>query len=177
MRHLQAEGGTTLTRRPLVLLAVGVWLVGLGIDQATKVQVLHSLTPGVPHEVVGTVLRFTLVFNPGAAFGLGTSFTVALSIFAMAAMIACLVVGLPRVRTVFHALLLGLLMAGISGNLHDRLLRPPGVLQGHVVDFIQLPHFAIFNIADICITVAAGLLILSSLRAPAAKEEEAEEAR
>lgn len=136
---------------------------------------LKSLTPGVPHEVVGSLLRFTLVFNPGAAFGVGTSFTVALSIFALVAMAACLIVGLLKVRTVFHAVLLGLLMAGISGNLHDRLLRPPGVLQGHVVDFIQLPYFAIFNVADICITVAAGLLILSSLRAPAAKEGETEE--
>ncbi|MDO5067489.1 MAG: signal peptidase II [Propionibacteriaceae bacterium] len=145
---------------------MGVGLLGLGIDQVTKEAVLAALTPAVPHEVVGTLLRFTLVFNPGAAFGLGTSLTVALSIFAIVALLVCLVVGLPRIRTGFHAVVLGLLMAGIAGNLHDRLLRPPGVLQGHVVDFIQLPNFAIFNVADICITVAAGLIILGSLRSP-----------
>ncbi|WP_185711246.1 signal peptidase II [Arachnia propionica] len=155
----------------MILLAAGVGLLGLGIDQATKEVVLAALTPAVPHEVLGVLLRFTLVFNPGAAFGLGTSFTVALSIFAVVALAACLFVGLPRIRTGFQAVVLGLLMAGISGNLHDRLLRPPGVLRGHVVDFIQLPNFAIFNVADICITFAAGLIILSSLRSPRPQDQ------
>ena len=146
-------------------------LVGLGIDQATKEAVLATLTPAVPQEVLGSLLRFTLVFNPGAAFGLGTSFTVALSLFAVVALSACLILGLPRIRSGFQAIVLGLFMAGIAGNLHDRLLRPPGVLRGHVVDFVQLPHFAIFNVADICITVAPGLIILSSLRSSPAKQE------
>ena len=42
----------------------------------------------------------------------------------------------------------GLLLAGILGNLTDRLIRPPGFMRGHVVDFLQLPNFAIFNVAD-----------------------------
>lgn len=62
-------------------------------------------------------------------------------------------------------------MAGISGNLYDRLFRAPGPLLGHVVDFIQLPHFAIFNVADICITTAAGLIILLSFRGPNEKKK------
>lgn len=169
MRVLQAARGTTLSRRALILLATGVGLLGFGLDQVTKGLVLANLVPGQPHEVIGTLLRFTLVFNPGAAFGMGTSFTVVLSCFAIVALLVCLVWGLPRVRSWAQALMLGLLMAGITGNLHDRLFRPPGVLRGHVVDFIQLPHFAIFNVADICITVAAGLIILTTLRDPAAK--------
>ena len=67
-------------------------------------------------------------------------------------------------------------MAGISGNLHDRLLRAPGPLLGHVVDFIQLPHFAIFNVADICITSAAVLVVLLSLRGSSGEEKRTEQA-
>jgi signal peptidase II len=55
---------------------------------------------------------------------------------------------------------LGLLTAGVAGNLVDRLFREPGVLRGHVVDFLQLPHWPIFNVADMCITSAAVLIML-----------------
>ncbi len=55
-------------------------------------------------------------------------------------------------------------MAGILGNLTDRIFRSPGVLRGHVVDFLQLPNWPIFNVADVCINIAAGLIILQALR-------------
>ena len=166
MRHLQAARGTPLNRRTPALLAVGVALLGLGVDQASKAAVLEALSPGQPTEIVGSLVRFNLIFNPGAAFSLGTSMTLALSIFAIIALLACVFVALRKVRTLPQGLAVGLLMAGISGNLHDRLFRAPGPLLGHVVDFIQLPHFAIFNVADICITSAAVLIILLSLRSP-----------
>ena len=166
MRHLQAARGTPLNRRTPALLAVGVALLGLGVDQASKGAVLEALSPGQPTEIVGSLVRFNLIFNPGAAFSLGTSMTLALSIFAIIALSACVFVALRKVRTLPQGLAVGLLMAGISGNLHDRLFRAPGPLLGHVVDFIQLPHFAIFNVADICITSAAVLIILLSLRSP-----------
>lgn len=130
-------------------------------------------------EVIGTLLRFTLIRNPGAAFSLGSNATVALSIFAIVALSACLVLGLPRVRTMPQGLALGLLMAGIAGNLHDRLFREappvpgPSPLRGHVIDFFQLPNFAIFNVADICITSAAALVILLAF-ADARREKQAE---
>ena len=136
------------------------------MDQASKRAVLETLSPGQPVEIVGSLVRFNLIFNPGAAFSLGTSMTLALSIFAIIALLACVFVALRKVRTLPQGLAVGLLMAGISGNLHDRLFRAPGPLLGHVVDFIQLPHFAIFNVADICITSAAVLIILLSLRSP-----------
>lgn len=145
-------------------MALGIGLAGLGIDQATKSAVLQQLQPGVPVEVLGSLLRLRLVFNPGAAFGMGTSLTFALSIFAIVALLGCLIFGLPRVRRVSHGAILGLLMAGIAGNLYDRLLRPPGVMLGHVVDFVQLPYFAIFNVADVCITTAAALIIIVTYR-------------
>ena len=53
--------------------------------------------------------------------------------------------------------------AGVVGNLVDRLFRSPAVLRGHVVDFLQLPYFAIFNVADMCITTSAVLIIYLSV--------------
>jgi signal peptidase II len=128
--------------------------------------VLAALIPGQPVEIVGSLVRFNLIFNPGAAFSLGTSITPVLSIFAILALLACIVIALRKVRTLPQGFAVGLLMAGILGNLYDRLFRAPGPLFGHVVDFIQLPHFAIFNVADMCITSAAALVILLSLRSP-----------
>ena len=145
--------------------------MGLGVDQASKRAVLETLSPGRPVEIVGSLVRFNLIFNPGAAFSLGTSMTLALSIFAIVALMACVFIALRKVRTLSQALAVGLMMAGISGNLHDRLFRAPGPLLGHVVDFIQLPHFAIFNVADICITTAAGLIILLSFHGPNEKKK------
>ena len=149
-------------------------MVGLGVDQASKRAVLGTLSPGQPVEIVGSLVRFNLIFNPGAAFSLGTSMTLALSIFAIVALLACVFIALSKVRTLSQALAVGLMMAGISGNLHDRIFRAPGPLLGHVVDFIQLPHFAIFNVADMCITSAAFLIILLSLRNPSEEKKRAE---
>lgn len=174
MRHLQAARGTPLSRRTPALFAAGVALVGLGVDQASKRAVLGTLSPGQPVEIVGSLVRFNLIFNPGAAFSLGTSMTLALSIFAIVALLACVFIALSKVRTLSQALAVGLMMAGISGNLHDRIFRAPGPLLGHVVDFIQLPHFAIFNVADMCITSAAFLIILLSLRNPSEEKKRAE---
>ncbi|PIE21132.1 MAG: signal peptidase II [Arachnia propionica] len=163
MRDVQAA-----RRAPLITaaraLAVGIGLVGFGADQLSKAAVLAYLNPGQPVEILGQLLRFTLVRNPGAAFSLGTDFTAILTGFAIIVLVACLTVGLSRVRGTFPAVLLGLLIAGVSGNLFDRLFREPAPMLGHVIDFIQLPYFAIFNVADICITSAAGLLLLISLR-------------
>jgi signal peptidase II len=59
---------------------------------------------------------------------------------------------------------LGFLLAGVLGNLTDRVFRQPGFLQGHVVDFIMFPHFPVFNVADICINIAAAVIIVQALR-------------
>ncbi|RMB60268.1 signal peptidase II [Tessaracoccus antarcticus] len=181
---MQAARGTTLTAarwRPALLLAIGVGVLGYSLDQLTKWLAVKNLVPRQPVEVLGPVLRLTLIRNPGAAFSMGSNSTVALSIFAIVALLACLVVGMPRVRTMSQGLALGLLTAGIAGNLHDRLTREPSPLRGHVIDFFQLPYFAIFNVADICITSAAVLVIWLGFRdtraakpaAPAAQDPDA----
>ena len=69
-----------------------------------------------------------------------------------------------RLGSRLWAVALGLLLAGVGGNLTDRLLREPGPLRGHVIDFLMLPHWPIFNVADMCINVAAGLILIQAFR-------------
>lgn len=148
---------------PVRAVALGGALVGLGIDQLIKLASVTYLEPGVGVPVLGFLLQLRLVRNPGAAFGMGADATVVFSVFAIIATLACLLVGLPRIKRMSHAITLALLLAGITGNLVDRLFQPPAPLHGHVVDMFQVPFFAIFNFADVCITVAAGLIIIAGL--------------
>ena len=74
-----------------------------------------------------------------------------------------LIVLLRRIAHLGWAVALGLLTAGVTGNLIDRIFRPPSAFHGHVVDFIQLPHFAIFNVADMCVTSAAVLIVFLAI--------------
>jgi len=69
-----------------------------------------------------------------------------------------------RVRDRVWAVGFGFLLAGICGNLTDRILREPGPLRGHVVDFLMLPNWPIFNVADMCINVAAALILVQAYR-------------
>lgn len=151
-------------RRPrLWPLFASVALLGLSLDVVTKVVAVRSLEPGVAVPVVGNLLTLRLIRNPGAAFGLGAGFT---WVFAVAAVLVLVFVGVrlvPRLGHVGWAVALGLLVAGVAGNLADRIFRPPGPFRGHVVDFLQLPHWPIFNMSDICITSAAVLIVVLSL--------------
>lgn len=144
-------------------LALAVGVSGLVVDQVTKVLAVRELTGREPVEVLGSFLRLVLVRNPGAAFSAGASITPVISVIAIVATVVVLwQVG--RVRHRAWALALGLLLAGVTGNLVDRLLRPPGPLRGHVVDFFALPNWPVFNVADICINVAGVLLVLLLFR-------------
>ena len=91
------------------------------------------------------------------------SFTVGLSCLAVVATIVVLGVSRKVVDPIWAAGL-GALLAGIAGNLTDRMLRDPGPFRGHVIDFLQLPNWPIFNIADISINVGAGLILLQVFR-------------
>jgi signal peptidase II len=164
---MQAARGASLTtsdrgsRYFLLSLAVGV--AAWGVDQVTKVLAVDRLDPSDPHDLVGSLLRLHLTRNPGAAFSSGSGLTPWISAFAVVALVVVVVLARRTGDTVW-AWAMGLLVAGIAGNLTDRLLREPGPMRGHVVDFLELPHWPIFNVADICINVAAGLIILQSLR-------------
>ena len=86
-----------------------------------------------------------------------------MSTLALVAVVVVLYVA-RRVATTGWAVALGLLLAGVGGNLTDRLFRAPGLFRGHVVDFLQLPHWPIFNVADMCIDSAVALIVVQALR-------------
>jgi signal peptidase II len=164
-----AEGvsGEAVAERPrarrLVLLFAGVGLVVLGLDQLTKALALQHLTPGEPVNVIGSLLKFNLIRNPGAAFSLGTSYTPVIS--AIQIIVAVGVVWLSRkLGSVGWAVAFGFLFGGAVGNITDRIFREPSPFHGHVVDFLQTPHWAIFNVADMAVTSAAALLVIQTLR-------------
>lgn len=162
---MQAEAGTPLTdlprRRPLVVLGAAACWVAL--DQATKVWAESTLERGESVPVVGELLQWHLTYNSGAAFSLGTGWTGVVTAVATLVSIAIVWQSL-RTRSLAWGLTLGLLLGGALGNLVDRYFRPPSVGLGHVVDFIRLPNFPVFNVADIGVTTAAGLIIVLSLR-------------
>lgn len=164
---MQAARGTSVahgTRRPrLLLVFAAVALTAYVVDQVTKVLAVEKLADRSDVSLVGDLLQLHLTRNPGAAFSLGTNATPLLSVVAILAALT-VVWFARRIGSVAWACALGFLLAGITGNLTDRLLRAPSVLHGHVVDFLQLPHWPIFNVADICINVAAALIVILAFR-------------
>ena len=171
---MQAARGATLTspegsasghghgaNTRLRVLAIAVAACGLAVDQLTK-AIASAKMPDHVH-VIGSLLQLELVHNAGAAFSTGTHFTVVLTLIAVvAAGVVLWFIG--RLGSVMWAVALGLLLAGVCGNLADRLFRAPGVLRGHVVDFLMLPHWPVFNVADMCINVAAVLILVQAYR-------------
>jgi signal peptidase II len=148
--------------RALGLMAA-VFAVFYALDQLTKWLAVDRLTGEPDKGLVGDVLVLHLTRNAGAAFSSGTGHTEVFSLLAILAVVVVLWLSL-RLHDRVWAVAFGFLLAGICGNLTDRMLRAPGPLRGHVVDFLMLPHWPIFNVADMCINVAAGLILVQAFR-------------
>lgn len=153
-------------RVPRARLWPGLLVVLLGalvfvLDQWTKTVALDQLAPGERVPVVGDLLSWQLVFNPGAAFSMGESITPVFTLFQALVAFAVLVVAW-RLRSWWWAAALGFVLGGASGNLFDRLFRPPSFGHGHVVDFVALPNFPVFNVADMSITTAAVMIVIAA---------------
>lgn len=132
------------------------------LDQVTKHLAVSRLGDAVV-PLVGDVLQLRLIRNPGAAFSLFTDLTVLLT--GVSAVVAVVILWVSRrVTSTGWAVALGLLLGGVLGNLTDRLFRQPGPLRGHVVDFLELPNWPVFNLADSAVVCAAVLVVLLSLR-------------
>jgi signal peptidase II len=157
----QADDRPTAPRHRLLFALVAV--TAYAVDLVTKVLAVRHLTAGDPVDVVGSLLRLDLVRNPGAAFSTGTSYTVLLSVIALIAAAVVIRFG-RRLGDRTWAIALGLLLAGVCGNLTDRIFREPGFLRGHVVDFMELPHWPVFNVADMLIDAAVILIIVQTWR-------------
>jgi len=132
-------------------------------DQLTKAWASANLKLGQPRELVGSVLQLNLTRNSGAAFSIATGATWVLTLIASAVVVFILFT-VRRLGSRGWALALGLLLGGSLGNLTDRVFRPPGPGRGHVVDFLQLPNFPVFNIGDSAIVTAAALIGLLAFR-------------
>jgi signal peptidase II len=154
-------------RRSLIVLGcVAVAVVVL--DQLTKHWVVSTIQPRIesgegPLVFLGGFLKLTYTENTGAAFSMGSSYT---WIFSTVAVVVAVVIlrSARRLGSIGWAIALGGLLGGLLGNLIDRVTRPPGPGLGYVVDWIQLPNFAVFNVADMCITGSAALMVLLALR-------------
>ena len=156
----QAAGGSRSKRLPVIVL----WLVAvivIVVDQATKQWALSALSDGRHTALLGRALGLVLVRNPGAAFSFATGQT---WIFALiASFVVAIIIRVSRnLASRSWAVALGLVLGGAVGNLIDRLLREPGFLRGHVIDFIDYGGYFVGNVADIAIVAAAaGIIILS----------------
>ncbi|MDH6279680.1 signal peptidase II [Rhodococcus sp. LBL1] len=147
-------------RRMVLLVAVAV--VVLGLDLLTKVLAVAFIDPKNPVEIIGDTVTLTLIRNPGAAFSMATGMTWLLTLVAVGVVIGVIKIG-RTLSSPWWALGLGLVLGGALGNLIDRIFRSPGPLQGHVVDFVSVGWWPVFNVADSSIVCGAILLVALTL--------------
>ena len=143
----------------LYAISWAIWL----FDLATKIWALSALDPRNPVKLIGNFLQLTLLRNSGAAFSFAQSATAIFTIFAVV-VIAVIAYFAPKITSKGWSIVLGLALGGILGNLTDRIFRSPGFFTGHVIDWIQLPHWPVFNLADSAIVVAAAIAVILSIR-------------
>ncbi|HYJ74537.1 MAG TPA: signal peptidase II [Kineosporiaceae bacterium] len=150
-------------RTGLVAALLGIAAVVVLLDQLAKAWAVSRLGDGSSIDVLGSLVQLRLFRNPGAAFSFATGTT---WIFTIVAIVVSVVIirTSRRLGSRGWTLALGLLLGGAIGNLLDRLFREPAFGQGHVVDFVDLPHLFVFNLADAAITCAAVLIALLGLR-------------
>ena len=145
------------------------------IDQLSKMWAVAVMQPRIqagegPIYLLGPLLRLTYTENSGAAFGFGAGYTWVFTVVAV--VVGVVIIRFSRTITSLPwALALGGLLGGLLGNLIDRLTRPPSPGMGSVVDFIGLPNFPIFNVADMSITFASiGMIVLAWRGIPLAQD-------
>ncbi|WP_020105802.1 signal peptidase II [Nocardia sp. 348MFTsu5.1] len=138
----------------LVVVAVAIIVA----DLVSKIIAVAVIDPGDPVEIIGDTITFKLVRNSGAAFSMATGYTWVLTIVALAVVVG-IVRYSNRLGSVWWAVGLGLVLGGAVGNLIDRMFRSPGVLRGHVIDFVSVGWWPVFNVADSAVVCGAILLV------------------
>lgn len=149
-----------LIRRYLIGLGVATAVVAL--DLWTKRLAVLNFADGDLVLIPG-FLELTYVENPGVAFGFFPSggTVVGIAAFVIAAVV---LISLGTPRPGFETVVLGLVLGGAVGNLVDRVSRGPGVIDGAVIDWVNLWAIPTFNVADASITIAVGLLLIHAWR-------------
>jgi len=144
-------------------LVVAVALAVLALDITTKCIIVATLSPTRSIRLLGGFLHLRQDRNPGAAFSFAPGLTIVFSLIAITVIVVILRSS-RRIRSVPWAVTLGLLLGGATGNLVDRIFRAPGLFRGWVVDWIQIPHWPVFNLADSAIVCGGILAVLLSAR-------------
>jgi signal peptidase II len=137
------------------------------LDLLTKIIVVATIRPNEPVRILGGLVYFSLIRNPGAAFSMATGMTWLLALVAIGVVVVIIRMA-PRLHSTPWAISLGLVLGGACGNLIDRIFRSPGFLQGHVVDFVSVfgpnaEYFPVFNVADSAITIGGISLVITAL--------------
>ena len=159
-----------MSRLPVTL---GVAAAVVALDQLTKVIAVATLEGQPSIQVLGTWLQLTFVRNPGAAFSLAGNYTIVISAIALA--VSFFIVRTARTLTsTWWAVVLGGILGGALGNLIDRILRSPAPFRGHVVDFLELPNWPVFNVADMALVGSAILAVVLSIVGIELTDEQAE---
>lgn len=158
----QAPEQTPAPPRRRLRLLLTVAAVVLALDLVTKVIAVEVLTPGQPVSIIGDTVTWTLVRNSGAAFSMATGYTWLLTLIAMGVVVGIIWMG-RRLVSPWWAVGLGMILGGALGNLVDRFFRSPGPLRGHVVDFLSIGWWPVFNVADPAVVGGAILLVALSL--------------
>ncbi|MQA95919.1 MAG: signal peptidase II [Streptosporangiales bacterium] len=148
-------------RRIGVLVAVAT--LALAADAVTKVVAVATLSGRDPVRLLGGLLTLRLTRNSGAAFSIGTGMTWIFTLIA-AGVAVYIVMKARELRSLPWAVTLGLILGGALGNLADRILRAPAPLHGHVVDWIELPNWPVFNLADSSIVCGGVLAVWLAFR-------------
>jgi len=137
----------------------------VGCDHVTKHVAKADLQGHPPKQMLGSVVELRYVENTDVAFNLMRALpeTTRAPLLLVSGLLGCatllaLLAWRPR-RPIIQAALL-LVAAGALGNTLDRLAR------GYVVDFIHVRHWPVFNVADVCVTAGAALIVWASLRRP-----------
>ena len=173
----ETPGPTEPVRGRKLPVVIGVALFVLALDVVTKIVVVHELAHHAPIRLLGGFLTLLLLRNSGAAFSIGTSATIVFTVIA-AVVIVYILRTARKLRSLPWAITLGLLLGGATGNLSDRIFRSPGLFRGDVVDWIELPHWPVFNLADsaiVCGGVLAVLLAILGLRMDGTRESRTSE--
>lgn len=143
--------------------------IGLGI--AAVLVVADLLTKryaalnfeGDPLEIIPGFFGFTYLENPGGAFGMFQNGGVVIGVAALIITIVVLV-ALGMERPWLETVALGFVVGGAVGNLVDRFARGEGIIDGRVIDWIELWIIPTFNIADASVTVAVALILIQAWR-------------
>jgi signal peptidase II len=156
---VRSPGNGPLSRARSYLFFVAVALVVVVVDRVTKIYVERRFGVGYgPRQIVDHALFLTVTRNAGAAFGIFQNFTLGFLAVSVVIMLAILIYYWFLPTGDWTARLgLALVFGGAISNAYDRAVK------GSVIDFIQIPHWPVFNVADSAVSVGVVVLLIGTL--------------